>query len=161
MISSQLQSSGVHFSCTKASAMAQERSGHELICFVSHDSTLKWGHCRFVLQQSCQVQQNHDKTRPNVSTVNIGKAKYKKNDLACSNQIMLVTCVWAESESPEALPVPFFMQWIHIPTTVTPLEVTQGAQNSCTEDIGCDLGKKRLFKVINISLRMCGKKKCI
>lgn len=38
---SQLQSTGVCFSCTKASAMAQERSGHELICFFSHDSTLK------------------------------------------------------------------------------------------------------------------------
>lgn len=84
MTSSQLQSSGVCFSCTKASAMAQERSGHELICFVSHDSTLKQGHCWFVLQQLWQVLQNYDKTCPNISTVNIGKGKYRKNELACS-----------------------------------------------------------------------------
>lgn len=84
VISSQLQSSGVCFSCTKASSVAQERSGHELICFVSHDSTLKWVHCWFVLQQSWQALQNHDKTCANVSTVNTGKGNYRKNELACS-----------------------------------------------------------------------------
>lgn len=82
--SSQLQGSGVCFSCTKPSAMAQERSGHELICFFSHDSTFKWGDCWFVLQQLWQVLQNCDKICPNIPTVNIGKGKYRKNKLAYS-----------------------------------------------------------------------------
>lgn len=84
MTSGQLQSSGVCFSCTKASAMAQERSGHELICFVSHDSTLMRGHCWFVLQQLWQALQKYNKTFPNISTMNIGKGKYRKNELAGS-----------------------------------------------------------------------------
>lgn len=82
---------------------------------------------------------------PTFALWKLGNQSTGKMSWPVHNQTMLVTCVWAESESPEASAVPFFMLWIHIPK-VAPLELTLGAQNSCTEDTCCDVGKKGFLK---------------
>lgn len=109
-----------------------------------------------------QVLQNHDKTGPQICDVNIGKEKYRENELiSVWSNSMLVTCVWAEFETPE----PYCYTLLHamnqhhrvpISTRVPSPEL----RSSELLQRGHQLWYmcKGLFKVQSISLHMCGKK---
>lgn len=146
VISSQLQGSGVCFPVQRHHQW--HRRGQDMNSFALFHMTAHSSEGTAGLYSSNHGRPYRTMTKP-VPTFPLwilGKGTTGKTSWPVHNQTMLVTCVWAESESLEAPAVPFFMLWIHIPIKVALLELTLGAQNSCTEDISCDLGKKGFLK---------------